>query len=349
MIYVNSRFLTQQITGVQRFAIEISLKLSKLRNDLVFVTPSNILHFDLANELNAKIIGTKHGHLWEQIDLVDHLKNSNSPLLVNFCNTAPLNYKNQIVTIHDLAFLYSPKWFSLPFRTFYKFLIPRIAKRSRRIIAVSEFSKKEIINHLTVDESKIAIISNAVKVVEIESNSNEVSFGDEKFILSVGSLDPRKNLSTLISAFKKLAPDEYKLYIVGGSSKAFKSLNLKEEKNIKILGRVSDSTLTQLYQKAQLFIYISLYEGFGIPPLEAMYHKCPVIVSNIGSLKEVCSDAAIYVDPLNEADIVDKITLLWNDNVLRQNIINEGLKISSKYNWSSSASKLSLLLEKMVI
>jgi len=152
MIVVNSRFLTQKITGVQRHAIELSLQLKQLRPDIKFVAPKNIIHTDIASLLKVETVGTRTGHLWEQISLPRYLKkhNKEKTLLLCLANTAPLYYKNKIVTIHDVSFLANPQWFDKKFYYFYRFLIPRIARNAQTVITVSEFSKKEIIGKMKI-------------------------------------------------------------------------------------------------------------------------------------------------------------------------------------------------------
>src|SRR3972149_8611226 len=146
MIIVNSRFLTQKITGVQRNAIEISRELRKLYPDITFISPQNIYHRNIASELNVILFGRLRGHLWEQIDLHRYLNKNNKPLLLNMANTAPISYKNQIVTICDLSFLRHPEWFSKTFYFYYRFLIPKIVKNSLKIVTISKFSKNEIMD-----------------------------------------------------------------------------------------------------------------------------------------------------------------------------------------------------------
>ena len=127
MLIINSRFLTQEITGVQRFAIEISLRLKDLLKDnVLFVAPYNVIQSEIAKRLNVQIIGNHTGHLWEQWDLPHYLKKNGSPLLLNLCNLAPLRYKNKISTIHDVSFVRYPQTFSKKFLFFYKFMIPKI-------------------------------------------------------------------------------------------------------------------------------------------------------------------------------------------------------------------------------
>jgi len=150
MIVVNARFLTQKVTGVQRFAVEISKILHNLNDQIVFVTPPGILDLDLAKELGAIIIGKNKGTIWEQVDLRNYLTLNQKPLLINFCNTGLLFYNRQIVTIHDMSYKVNPKWFSKKFYLWYNFLIPHIAKRSLKILTVSNSSKNDIIKYLKI-------------------------------------------------------------------------------------------------------------------------------------------------------------------------------------------------------
>ena len=346
MLVINSRFLTQNITGVQRFAIEISKRLKKLYpNNIEFVSPKNIIHKDLAKDLNVKVIGNKTGHLWEQIDLQLYLKQKNNPLLLNFANTAPLFYKNQIVTIHDLAFLRYPNWFSKKFYIYYRFLIPKIVKNGKKIITVSNFSKKEIISLLGIDEKKIEIIYNG-----ISSNFNyNPKIYKKNYILAVSSLDPRKNFKNLILSFGKINLKNYKLVIVGSENKVFSNTEIKnlmkKIQNVEFTGYVSDKKLVKLYQEAKIFVYPSLYEGFGIPPLEAMASGTPVISSNVASLPEVCGDAAYYVNPYDVNDIAKGIETVLKDKKLQKELIQKGLERIKLYNWEKSANKLIKIIE----
>jgi glycosyltransferase involved in cell wall biosynthesis len=344
-IIINSRFLTQKITGTQRYAIEISKQLSKLLENAVFIAPENIIHKELASKLQVKTVGKLTGHLWEQIELPVYLKKQGNPLLLNLVNTAPLFYKNQIVTIHDLAFLRYPQWFSKKFYYFYKFLIPKVVKSSRRIITVSEFSKKEIISILNVPEKKVEVVYNAVS----EKFKYDPSITKENYILAVSSLDPRKNFKNLILAFKKLNLKDYGLIIVGSENKVFSNTEIKdlikEIPNVEFTGYVSDDKLVKLYQQAKLFVYPSLYEGFGLPPLEAMACGTPVVVSNTASLPEVCGDAAYYVNPYDVNDIAKGIEIVLKDDELQKELMQKGLKMVKLFSWEKSAKKIINIIE----
>ena len=341
MLTINSRFLTQNITGVQRFAIEISKQLKNIYgNNIEFVTPKNIIHENLAKELDAKVIGNKTGHLWEQIDLPIYLKQNNNPLLLNLANTAPLFYKKKIVTVHDLAYERFPQTFNWKFRLFYKLLIPSIIKSSKHIFTVSEFSKNEIIDFYKVNKEKISVIYNAVNPIFKPNIENT----KEKYILAVSSLNYQKNFHSLIKAFNLLDNKEIKLYLVGNINRNFSSVNLmnliENNKNIVFKGRVDDDELIRLYSNAICFVYPSLYEGFGIPPLEAQACGCPVIVSNVASLPEVSGESALYCNPYSVEDIREKIEILLNNEKLREDLIKKGFENIKRFSWEKSAKKI---------
>jgi glycosyltransferase involved in cell wall biosynthesis len=349
-IIVNARFVTQSITGVQRFAIEICIRLKKIFPDIIFVSPKNIIQQEIAQALGVISFGKFSSHLWEQFELPKYLKQKSCPILLNLCNTAPLFYKKNIVCIHDIAFKVNPKWFSPAFVTLYKFLIPRISKRSLKVITVSEFSKKSIVNYTEIPENKVEVVYNGLTQVFLGANLISCKHSAGDFILAVSSVDPRKNLISLVKAFKKANINKLKLVIVGSESKVFASVGLKQEielcPSIIFTGYLPDDELASLYKKAFMFVYPSLYEGFGIPPLEAMASGTATIVSDTAALPEICGDASLYVNPMDVDDITNKIKLLAIDGALRQKLIIKGYKQIEKYSWEKSAEKIAALLKQ---
>jgi len=341
MLIVNSRFLTQNITGVQRFAIEISKQLRKLLGDKVqFVAPQNILHVELAKELDVKIIGKNTGHLWEQIDLPKYLKSIGSPLLLNLANTAPLFYKNKIVTVYDLAFYHHPEWFSRTFSFSYNFLIPKILKNSKHVFTDSNYVRNDIITSYKIKKNKITTIYGSKSDI-FRKNIEEKK---EEFVLAVGSIDPRKNLATLIDIFKELK--NIQLVIVGQENKVFSSLDVTElPKNIVFTGYVNDNELVSLYNRAEFFVYPSFFEGFGIPPLEAQSCGCPVLSSNTTSLPEVGGDSFLYCNPYDKIDIKTKIIDLIEDEKLKKVLIQKGFENIKRFSWEESAKKIIKIIE----
>lgn len=344
MIVINARFLTQPLTGVQRYAIEISLRLTKIDPSIRFVVPKNIIHHDLAKQLNAEVIGTSTGYFWEQIELPNYLKKIGSPLLINFANMAPIFYTNKITSIHDIAFVKFPVGFSWKFKTIYKILIPLVIKTSRRIITISEFSKKEIMDYYKVDSKKIEVIQNGIDKRFVKKDRKL----DEQYILGVSSLDYRKNFKSLIDAYLKISNPSLKLYIIGEQNSTFQTMDIQNHANIHFLGRVSDEELIQYYSDAALFVYPSFYEGFGFPPLEAMACETPVVTSNATSIPEVCDDAAVYCDPNSIDDIKSKIELVLSDEALQKELMVKGLERVRMFSWEKSAEKHMKLFEKVL-
>lgn len=350
-IFVNARFLTQNITGVQRYAIEISKELKKNYPNIKFVAPKNIIHGALAEYLEVETYGRLAGHLWEQIELPIYLRKQGDPLLVNLANLPPLIYKNKICTIHDLSFLRNPQWFSRKYYYYYRFMTPKIAKTCKKIITVSEFSKNEIIKLLNISNEKIINIYNSNSDTFKSIPSSKPKNNYEDYILAVSSANPRKNFKNLILAFNKLQPRKIKLLIVGSDNKVFASTGLNKlvnmNSNIIFTGYMSDIELAKLYTGAKLFVYPSLYEGFGIPPLEAMACGCPVVVSNTASLPEVCGEAAYYINPYNVDDIAKGIGIVLNDSKLQQELRQKGFDRVKLFSWEKSAKKIMKLINDL--
>ena len=273
-------------------------------------------------------------------------------VLVCFTGLGPLLVRKKIMTIHDLAFMANPDWYSRPYRTWYRMMTPLCASTSMKILTVSEFSKSEIMRRLSMDDEKIRVIYNAVSSRFHASESSRRNAGEvtgEKYILAVSSIDPRKNFSMLLKAFSLIEDKNIKLYIVGGQAHIY-STSIKElcdnipTDRIKWLGRITDSELKEYYMNACCFIYPSLYEGFGIPPLEAMACGTPTIVSDIPPLREVCSNASLYICPLDTEDIARKIMLLVSDIELRERLRIAGYNQYKRFTWKNSANAVYDLL-----
>lgn len=347
MIVVNTRFLTQKTTGVQRYAIEICKRLPKTINNqkIVFVAPKkSLIEIESLNNLKIEQFGNFTGNLWEQVDLANYLKINDSPLLINFGGIGPIYYKNKITYLHDLAFKYYPKSFSYLFQKMYNIFIPISIKNAKKIITVSKYVKQDIIKNYGTNNIEVVYgsYSKVFKNLNLER---------EKIILAVSSLDPRKNFNRIIKAYQKLDTD-YKLVFVGSKSKAFSKLiidNNYDDKNIIFTGYLTDKDLVKMYNKASIFIYASLFEGFGIPPLEAQSCGCPCIVSNLTSIPEICNNSVVYCDPFSIEDISNKIKYLINDEKKREELVEKGFENIKKYTWDASANKLLAIIKKEIM
>jgi len=337
---INGRFLSQKLTGVHRYAFEMCCALHEIGCKFLVLAPQNILD-DYHYSFEVKKIGKLTSHMWEQIELPLYAnKHHKKTILISLTGLGSYLHKNNICTIHDLSYLENPLWFSKFYYYFYKFLTPLTAKKALKILTVSNFSKHEIINKLEIHESKIEVIYNAVS--ENIVNRNPKSITKEKYILSVSSLDPRKNFNRLIEAYNSLKDCDYKLYVVGKNNRVFGDIKLNAEQNANIIftGYVNDIELAELYCKATLFIYPSLYEGFGIPNLEAMSNNCPVLTSNIPPHKEVCGNAALYFDPEDIHDIAATISNALSNKHVRDELIDKGSKRVLNFSWIDSANKI---------
>lgn len=351
-IYINGRFLTQNITGVQRYAIEIVKALDKYLNDdslnnkykFEIVCPKNIKQKLILKNIEIKKIGNLKGHLWEQIELPLYVKNK---FLFNFCNCAPLIKKNQIVTIHDVAVCAVPYAYSKPFRIWYKFMYKILTARLKQIFTVSEFSKKELNKYFDIPLEKIEVTYNGIDHMETIKPDETIftKFNIEKnnYVLAVSSLNPSKNFKIILETAKILP--EINFVIAGGTnSTVFKEQGFGVTSNVKFIGYVNDEELVALYKYASCFVYPSIYEGFGIPPLEAIYFNCPVILSDIEVFKEIYMDNVLYckIDDFNI--LKEKILLILNDKKIYNSEISF---LINKYKWNNVVMNLFEIVKKI--
>lgn len=314
-IYINGRFLTQNITGVQRYAIEIVKVLDKYLNDnrlndeykFEIVCPKNIKQKLVLRNINIKQIGKLKGHLWEQIELPLYVKDK---FLFNFCNCAPLIKKNQMVVIHDAAVSAMPDSYSFLFKVWYKFMFYILGQRLNKIFTVSNFSKRELNKYFSIDLNKIEVAYSAydhiINIKPDESIFQKINIKKKNYVLAVSSLNPSKNFKLILETAKSMP--EVNFIIAGGSnSNVFKAQGFKITKNMKFIGYVTDEELVALYKYACCFVYPSLYEGFGLPPLEAIYFNCPVIVSDIDVFHEILKEYSLYCSVVNKNILIEQI------------------------------------------
>jgi glycosyltransferase involved in cell wall biosynthesis len=347
VVYINGRFLGQKITGVQRYAIELTKALDGMldkqeyNNSITFVLlvpPGDFNKLPLSN-IKIKQLGCLSGHFWEQFELSIF---TFGHLLLNFCNTGPIVKRNQIVTICDASVFSHPEGYSKLFRLWYKCLIPILGIMSRRVITISEFSKAELISYCHIKPKKIAVtLLGAPERFDLKPDTayiNSQGLGSTPFVLTVSSMNPNKNFAGLLKSIALLKDGRFQVVIVGGvNSKIFGANLLQIPDFVKYLGYVSDSELQQLYAHASCFVYPSFYEGFGLPPLEAMAAGCPVITSNVASLPEVCGSAVLYCDPTQPSEIASKINLMMSNSSLRSEMRKRGFKRIKQFTWDKCA------------
>jgi glycosyltransferase involved in cell wall biosynthesis len=268
----------------------------------------------------------------------------------------PLTGCRSIVTIHDCIHLMFPQY--LPNKLAYGYartFLWTAAHRSSRILTVSEASKRDILRFFDVPPEKVAVIYNAIdERFGIEPPEEEVVRVRERFqlhdpfILYAGNIKPHKNLERLIDAFHRLRGaglDHVKLLIIGDEISKYPTLRRavhrwKLHKHVRFLGFVPDQTLAVLYRLAGVFVFPSLYEGFGLPPLEAMASGTPVVTSNVSSLPEVAGEAALLIDPYDPESIAEGLRRVLTDPVLKADLVARGLQRAREYSWDRSVRRV---------
>ncbi|MDO4497037.1 MAG: glycosyltransferase family 1 protein [Bacteroidales bacterium] len=351
-LYINARFLLQKRTGVERYAYEMCRALKEIGADIHLICPqSGEINptYDITG-FNIVRFGWGRSHLWEQLILPFFFVRKKNYTVISFTGLGSILVPHKIMTIHDLSFLENPQWFSKAYYYYYKIMTPLAVRTSQHIVTVSEFSRNEIMHFYPfIHQEKITVIYNAAE--ERLFGTKKQNNTDKPFFLAVSSLDPRKNFDTLIKAFKGL-PD-YRLIIAGGKNRVFgtsDAIASTEEcpSNIEFIGRVEDQKLSELYANARGYISPSLYEGFGLPLIEAMMSGCPVLCSDIPVYHEVCNNAALFFNPNSYKalqDVVQKFAA--NETSLRQHLIAQGFANSKRFSWHDSAKKLIDILKNL--
>jgi glycosyltransferase involved in cell wall biosynthesis len=325
---VNLRTLGYRITGVQRYLLSL---LPHMPSELDSVQPSRALQ------------GIK-GHLWEQLYLPTQLR---SRLLWSPGNTGPIGVSRQVLTVHDAASLDHPEWFERKFALWYATLMPRLIRKVRAIITVSQFSKDRILRLTRTEPERIHVIYNGVdqrfRPADPDTVKQVTAIFDltSPYILFVGSLEPRKNLRMLLEGWQLGGFDGATLAVVGASGHLFAKFQFESmPEGVRFLGSIKDEMLPALYSGAAGFVYPSIYEGFGLPPIEAMACGCPVAVSDIPAHREVCGGNVMYFDPFLPEDISAKLqALLRLDGASRASMVEQGLRCAALYNWQGAATE----------
>lgn len=339
MIYINGRFLTQKITGVQRYAVEIVKEIDKLNLDeeIVILHPKNITNHLELNNIKLRQIGNTVGHIWEQITLPFYIrKNNKKSVLINFCNLAPILFPGYVV-LHDIAFKTHPEHLNWKFALWYRMITRLNIKRYKHIFTVSQFSKNEILDNYKIEKEKITVAYNSAEHIRnIEPDNSilkKLKLNNKDFYFSLGSKSPHKNFEFI----EKCAKDNSKMIFVvsGNENKSFKEKQQEKIDNLIFTGYITDNELVELYKTCKCFIFPSLYEGFGIPPLEAITVGCRnILLSNISTLREIYGNSVKYIDTKKyvkedflkvvdkEMDIDKKIVDKYSWNITTQKILN---------------------------
>lgn len=337
-IYINGKFLLQQESGVQAYAMGLINAMISCNINFEILTPKSIA---LSDRYRVKHIGFfSNQTLWEQFSLPSYVNKEKEAILISFCNSAPLLSENQIVTIHDLAFEQRKvQWFSEIFKLWYRFLIPRLCRSSKLIFTVSEFSKNEIISNYKINPHKISVIPNGF---DVPSEITERYIKDD-YLLMIGGDNPRKNSLSVLNQIDEIAKRGLKLVILNQDSSVFKEQDKIKHPAIIYLNFLSKERYYSVLKYCNALIYPSLYEGFGIPILESLCLKVPVVCNDLKVFRESFDDLPIYCNASNALEFskaLDKIpTFEISDDEVR--------KLKSKYSFNNSVLLILKSLEKL--
>ena len=344
-VFINGRFLTQRVTGVQRYARETLQCLDELLAEgagefarWTLLTPAGVEAPSL-KRIRVEAVGRLKGHAWEQIELAWRAKKG---LLFSFAFTGPFSLRRQIVTVHDAAVVRIPAAYNWRFRLWYRSLIARIVSRAPRTVAVSRFSAGEASACFGAPAARVRVSTEGWqhldRVVADSAILDQHGLRDKPFALAVSSPTPNKNFAAIAQALRLLGPDAPCVAVAGSADlSVFRGGEDPASDAIVKLGFVSDAQLKALYLHATCFVMPSFYEGFGIPPLEAMSCGCPVIASTAPAIREVCGDAALYFDPHRPQELAQQLKTLFADAALADRMSQDGLLRAEGYSWKESA------------
>ena len=314
-IAVNGRFLAQSTTGVQRYAHELLRALDGLLQRgsippvaVTVLTPQGTKHTAQYSFLKVRCCGRLQGQLWEQLELPVAASGS---LLFTPCGGSPVVHGDQVVTIHDAAPFATPEAYTLAYRSYYKGLQRVLARRVRHILTVSEFSRQELARFLRISPQRITAVHESGEHVLRSLASSDLlarhGLVPGRYVLAVGSMNPNKNLHGVMRAAKELRDYRIQVAIAGGVNARIFSSSAAVSDSAVLVGVVNDAELRGLYENAGCFVFPSFYEGFGLPPLEALTLGCPVVAARAGAMPEVLGDAVLYCDPASPANIAAQV------------------------------------------
>ena len=342
---IDGLFLTQNITGIQRYAYEICKELDKFirKDEIEILVPADTECIPEYENLKIIKYGNHHGRAWEQFDLCRYLmKNKKQGIFL--MNEISLMYPRGIACIHDISYKVNPGFFNIGEKRvsalWHRLNYSSIIRNCQKIVTVSEFSKEEIIREYHIDGNRLTVAYNSWQHIsdirETENIFEKYSFLKEnEYYFSMATLAPNKNFRWILSAAKENPQSEFAIAGGGKLKDIANNLGYADLSNVHFLGYVSDEDAKALMRYCRAFLFPTLYEGFGIPPLEAVASGCrELIVSDIRCMHEIYGDYAYYIDPEDYSDIY------LDDFTSKEDITG----LLGRYSWKRSAQKIYNLL-----
>ena len=369
-IAVNTRFLLKDyLEGYGFFVHETFRRIVKNHpeHEFIFLFDRPFeKEFIYGSNVTPVVIGPPARHpvlwkLWYDYKVPAALKKYKADVFVSadgfisLCTKIP-----QCVVIHDLSFIHYPSFVKKSHLFYFKNQTPKFIGKAKTIATVSEYSKKDIIENYHTPADKINVVYSAVKEgyktadENVKESIKAKYTGGKEYFIYVGSIHPRKNLMNLLKAFsvfKKKMKSNMQLVIAGRLAWKFDAFTeglktYKYREDVKLLGYLPQQDLVELTASAYALVYPSLFEGFGVPPLEAMYCDVPVITSSVSSIPEICGEAALYANPNSFEDIADKMIQLYKDEKLRSSLISKGKLQCRVFSWDKTADLLWRCIEQ---
>lgn len=364
-IVINCQLLSMHRSGVGRYIRDIVDALARIDNDneYVLLINSRVKNgiFPVMKNIKKKLTkfpiqSAASRIIWEQLFLplnlrqeradVAHFPGQSYPLL-SFCCAS-------VITVHDLTYNVYPETYTLSKRIYKNTVMHTAIARADKIIVDAKSTKKDILDRYGISEERIVVINcglndifKQIKDFKLLENTREKLGLPQHFILHVGTLSPGKNLMSLLDAYailKRKIDSLHKLVVVGPTGWLYDSIfervsHLRLKDDVTFLGYIEDVDLVHIYNLADIFVLVSLYEGFGFPPLEAMACGTPVVTSNAGSLPEVVGEAALMVDPRDVEGLAKTMEKLLMDSALRDELIEKGFARTKLFSWEETARK----------
>ena len=351
---INGRFLGAPQTGVQRVALNLIQAMDRLLaerrcgdGDWTLCAPSGAQQQIGLSAMAFRGESLLKGQAWEQFELPVAAGGAE---LINLCNAGPIMAASALTMIHDAQVYLAPESYSPAFRRWYRLALPRLAARSRRVVTVSDFSRRMLARFGVAPIERISVVPNGVDhmlaVAPDAAALGRLGLAAGSYVFAFGSLQPHKNLALLLRAFADPALADLRLVVSGGLDPATvaRTLGVAPSRNVLFAGRLTDGEIRALLEAAVCLACPSTTEGFGLPPMEAMVLGCPAVVAPTGAMPEVCGPAAVYA-PLDDVGAwVEAIGALASDADARAERSRLGRRHAARYSWRRSADRLSELL-----